>query len=86
MKALLLLYLNQAHNAGYVVRDTEHPLVLVDRDTFLHIVLADEDGGYMVGRWYKTTLTRSGGYSSHPDMVESSLEDCLKYVRDWSAL
>lgn len=38
---------------------------------------------YIVGRWYKSTCTKSGDYSGCPDF-EGSLVDCLEYIRDFT--
>lgn len=86
MRNLLALYLSEADKAGYIIEDHEHPLVLVDRGAFLHILCDDEDEGWFIGRWYKSTPTKSGDYNSHPEFQSESLEDCLKYVRDWTSI
>lgn len=87
MATLLKQYLSETNQKGYIVEENEHPISLTDRGTFIHIVCPDtNEGGWLVGRWYKSTCTSTGDYSGQPDFESESLEECLVYVRDWQAI
>lgn len=80
MKTAHQEYIEQADQAGYLVQDDNTALV-VDRGEFFHIVCENNnDGGWLVGRFYKQTFSRSGDYSGCPDFEHDDLEECVKFV------
>ena len=90
MQQLVQQYMTEVQQAGFLVIPSEDaPLLLVDRDTFMHLVFkdseADDEEQYYVSRWYKQTPAKTGDYSGCPDF-EGSLVECLTYVRDWKPL
>lgn len=75
-------YIEEANLAGYLVENDNTALV-VDRGDFFHIVAQDNiDGDWVVGKFFKSTISKTGDYSGCPDF-EGSLEDCVKFVSNW---
>ena len=68
--------------AGYVENMDIYRVVFNGEGCFWFVCEDTNEGGYMVGRFYKATLTNLGEYAAQPDFTSDSYPECIRYLSE----